>query len=104
MRHLFATVMLAFSMTAPAQSKTLSGLCPENFCDTIDGKPTALYVLKNEIIRTKVHFFPYQGCIFSAMFVFAILVFYYFCTLTNTQKKTDDEYNNISLTHLRSRA
>lgn len=48
MRHLFATVMLAFSMTAPAQSKTLSGLCPENFCDTIDGKPTALYVLKNE--------------------------------------------------------
>ena len=48
MSHLFATVMLAFSMTVPAQSKTLSGLYPENFCDTIDGKPTALYVLKNE--------------------------------------------------------
>ena len=40
--------MLAFSMTVPAQSKTLSGLYPENFRDTIDGKPTALYVLKNE--------------------------------------------------------
>ena len=48
MSHLFATVMLAFSMTVPAQSKTLSGLYPENFRDTIDGKPTALYVLKNE--------------------------------------------------------
>ena len=48
MKHILATVMLAFSMTAPAQSKTLSGLCPENFRDTIDGKPTALYVLKNE--------------------------------------------------------
>ena len=64
-------------------------------------------------MQEKIHFFlelsgqkyisfHIKDVFFSAMFVFAILVFYYFCTLKSTQKKTDDEYNNISLTHLRS--
>lgn len=48
MRHIFTTAMLVLSLTALAQSKTLSGLNPENFRDTIDGKPTALYVLRND--------------------------------------------------------
>ena len=46
-----APILLA-ACSAPQQAKevnfTASGLDPEQFVDTIDGKPTALYTLTNE--------------------------------------------------------
>ena len=49
---LFATVVATVAMTACAEQKpavelTASGLNPEQFVDSIDGKATALYTLKN---------------------------------------------------------
>ncbi len=44
---LLALIVTACS-TKPSAELTLSGLDPNNFVDTINGKPTALYVLKNK--------------------------------------------------------
>ena len=43
-----SVVMLISSCTQPTQKLTLSGLDPANFVDTIKGKATALYSLKNK--------------------------------------------------------
>ena len=45
---IYATALLLLASCAGGDGvKTASGLDPENFISEVDGKPTALYVLKN---------------------------------------------------------
>lgn len=45
--YILAITLAALATTVSAQKVTLSGLNPERFVATIDGKKTALYILKN---------------------------------------------------------
>lgn len=46
-KHILTVMLLALAATIQAQLQTTPGLYPEKFKDTIDGKQTALYILKN---------------------------------------------------------
>lgn len=47
MKHILTAILLALATTIAAQPQTLSGLYPGKFKETIEGKQTALYILRN---------------------------------------------------------